>query len=78
MDDRPKVKLIVEEVLPDGAEDDKPPDPVADLVDPLSQLDTEQMLRLKTALASEQAKQILGDNVTAMLSMLHLHSLVIT
>jgi len=67
---RPNVKLTVEEILPENPDDEAktgysvvPPD----YVDPLSQLDTEAMQSLKNALASEQAKQILGENVTAML-----------
>lgn len=42
-----------------------------DMVDPFSQMDPEQLERLEHALASEQAKQILGENVAAMLGMLH-------
>lgn len=38
-----------------------------DIVDPFSQMDPEQLQRLEHALASEQAKQILGENVAAML-----------
>ncbi|XP_011308200.1 death-inducer obliterator 1 [Fopius arisanus] len=41
-----------------------------DIVDPFMEMDPEQLKRLETALQSEQAKQILGENVTAMLDML--------
>jgi len=37
------------------------------LVDPFMEMDSEQLERLETALQSEEAKQILGENVTAML-----------
>lgn len=37
------------------------------LVDPFLEMDPEQLERLETALQSEQAKQILGEGVTAML-----------
>lgn len=37
------------------------------LVDPFMEMDPEQLERLETALQSEEAKQILGENVTAML-----------
>ncbi|KAG7199222.1 hypothetical protein KM043_018092 [Ampulex compressa] len=40
------------------------------LVDPFMEMDPEQLHRLETALQSEEAKQILGENVTAMLDML--------
>ncbi|KAF7996636.1 hypothetical protein HCN44_002282 [Aphidius gifuensis] len=40
------------------------------LVDPFMEMDPEQLEKLETALQSEQAKQILGENVTAMLDML--------
>ncbi|XP_020293828.1 death-inducer obliterator 1 [Pseudomyrmex gracilis] len=40
------------------------------LVDPFLEMDQEQLERLETALHSEEAKQILGENVTAMLDML--------
>ncbi|XP_023316748.1 death-inducer obliterator 1 isoform X3 [Trichogramma pretiosum] len=40
------------------------------LLDPLMQMDPEQLERLETALQSEEAKKILGENVTAMLDML--------
>lgn len=36
-------------------------------VDPFMEMDPEQLERLETALQSEEAKQILGENVTAML-----------
>ncbi|XP_078038332.1 protein partner of snf isoform X2 [Augochlora pura] len=39
-------------------------------VDPFMEMDPEQLERLETALQSEEAKQILGENVTAMLDML--------
>lgn len=39
----------------------------AGLVDPFMEMDPEQLERLETALQSEEAKQILGENVTAML-----------
>ncbi|XP_043471385.1 uncharacterized protein LOC122504370 isoform X2 [Leptopilina heterotoma] len=42
----------------------------AGLVDPFMEMDPEQLERLETALQSEEAKQILGENVTAMLDML--------
>jgi len=38
-----------------------------DVVDPFAALDSEQLERLETALQSEQAKQILGEDATAML-----------
>lgn len=37
------------------------------LADPFSQMEPEELEKLETALQSEQAKQILGENVTAML-----------
>ena len=37
------------------------------IVDPFMEMDPEQLERLETALQSEEAKQILGENVTAML-----------
>lgn len=37
------------------------------LVDPFMEMDPEALERLETALQSEEAKQILGENVTAML-----------
>lgn len=37
------------------------------LSDPFSEMDAEEIQKLETALQSEQAKQILGENVTAML-----------
>lgn len=40
------------------------------LVDPFMEMDLEQLERLETALQSEEAKQILGENVTAMLGTL--------
>ncbi|KAJ9584789.1 hypothetical protein L9F63_020877, partial [Diploptera punctata] len=40
------------------------------LVDPFLEMDSEQLERLETALQSEQAKQIFGEEVTAMLDML--------
>lgn len=39
------------------------------MVDPFMEMDPEQLEKLETALQSEQAKQILGENVTAMLGM---------
>lgn len=39
----------------------------ANLVDPFMEMDPEQLERLETALQSEEAKQILGENVAAML-----------
>ncbi|XP_046384500.1 death-inducer obliterator 1 [Ischnura elegans] len=39
-------------------------------LDPFLEMDPEQLQRLETALQSEQAKQILGEGVTAMLDML--------
>ncbi|XP_058805626.1 death-inducer obliterator 1 isoform X2 [Phymastichus coffea] len=45
------------------------PDSTA-LVDPFMEMDPESLERLETALQSEEAKQILGENVTAMLDML--------
>lgn len=39
----------------------------ASLVDPFMEMDPEQLERLENALQSEQAKQILGENVAAML-----------
>lgn len=41
------------------------------LVDPFMEMDPEQLERLETALQSEEAKQILGENVTAMLGTLY-------
>lgn len=43
---------------------------VAGLVDPFMEMDPEQLEKLEEALQSEQAKQILGENVTAMLGRL--------
>lgn len=40
------------------------------LVDPFMEMDPEQLERLETALQSEEAKQILGENVTAMLGII--------
>lgn len=45
------------------------------LVDPFIEMDLEQLERLETALQSEEAKQILGENVTAMLGKLNLNVL---
>ncbi|XP_018369403.1 PREDICTED: uncharacterized protein LOC108765278 isoform X1 [Trachymyrmex cornetzi] len=45
------------------------------LVDPFMEMDPEQLERLETALQSEEAKQILGENVTAMLDMLSIEEL---
>lgn len=45
----------------------------AGLVDPFMEMDPEQLERLETALQSEEAKQILGENVTAMLGNLFLN-----
>lgn len=42
------------------------------LVDPFMEMDSEQLERLETALQSEEAKQILGENVTAMLGTLYI------
>lgn len=42
------------------------------LVDPFLEMDQEQLERLETALHSEEAKHILGENVTAMLGTLHI------
>ncbi|XP_023245015.1 uncharacterized protein LOC106637226 isoform X2 [Copidosoma floridanum] len=42
----------------------------ATLVDPFMEMDSEQLERLEIALQSEEAKQILGENVTAMLDLL--------
>lgn len=44
----------------------------AGLVDPFMEMDPEQLERLETALQSEEAKQILGENVTAMLGTLYI------
>ena len=43
------------------------------MVDPFLEMDPEQLEKLETALQSEQAKQILGENVTAMLGKGELH-----
>lgn len=43
------------------------------LVDPFMEMDPEQLERLETALQSEEAKQILGENVTAMLGTLYIY-----
>nr|XP_012231188.1 PREDICTED: uncharacterized protein LOC105677266 [Linepithema humile] len=40
------------------------------LVDPFMEMDPEQLKTIETALQSEEAKQMLGENVTAMLDML--------
>ncbi|XP_012054674.1 PREDICTED: uncharacterized protein LOC105617731 [Atta cephalotes] len=45
------------------------------LVDPFMEMDPEQLERLETALQSEEAKQILGENVTAMLDMLSIEEI---
>lgn len=42
-----------------------------DIVEPFLEMDPEQMERLANALASDQAKQMFGENVAAMLGMLH-------
>lgn len=44
------------------------------MVDPFLEMDPEQLEKLETALQSEQAKQILGENVTAMLGKGELHN----
>lgn len=44
------------------------------LVDPFMEMDPEQLERLETALQSEEAKQILGENVTAMLGTLYIYN----
>lgn len=41
-------------------------------LDPFMEMDPEQLERLETALQSEEAKQILGENVTAMLGTLYI------
>ena len=46
------------------------------LVDPFMEMDPEQLERLETALQSEEAKQILGENVTAMLGTLYIYVLI--
>lgn len=40
------------------------------LVDPFLEMDLEQLKAIETALQSEEAKQMLGENVTAMLGIL--------
>lgn len=40
------------------------------LDDPFMEMDPEQLEKLETALQSEEAKQILGENVAAMLGLL--------
>ena len=47
----------------------------ASLVDPFMEMDPEQLERLETALQSDEAKQILGENVTAMLGKTLINSL---
>lgn len=47
------------------------------LVDPFMEMDPEQLEKLETALQSEQAKQILGENVTAMLGKLMIEFIVV-
>jgi hypothetical protein len=69
---QPEVNLTVEGFFPPSAtEVALPADPVVvgadSLVDPFLEMDPEQLERLETALQSEQAKQILGEGVTAML-----------
>lgn len=44
------------------------------LVDPFLEMDPEQIERLKDALRSEEAKQLLGENATAMFGMLVIQS----
>jgi hypothetical protein len=80
-DGQPQVNLTVEGYYPPctPASNDAlcttmpavPADPVVvgtdSLVDPFLEMDPEQLERLETALQSEQAKQILGEGVTAML-----------
>jgi hypothetical protein len=51
--------------------------PSETLVDSFLEMDPEQLERLETALQSEQAKQILGENVTAMLGKGELQSIYI-
>lgn len=47
------------------------------LVDPFMEMDPEQLEKLETALQSEQAKQILGENVAAMLGIiLHIFKVI--
>ncbi|XP_063978171.1 uncharacterized protein Pps isoform X2 [Diachasmimorpha longicaudata] len=55
---------------PDSNVHPAPTTTTPDIVDPFMEMDPEQLERLETALQSEQAKQILGENVTAMLDML--------
>ncbi|XP_015115469.1 titin [Diachasma alloeum] len=57
-------------VPPDSNVHPAPTTTTPDIVDPFMEMDPEQLERLETALQSEQAKQILGENVTAMLDML--------
>ena len=46
------------------------------LVDPFMEMDPEQLEKLGKALQSDEAKQILGENVTAMLGLLTLRQSV--
>ncbi|XP_047109427.1 uncharacterized protein LOC124777919 [Schistocerca piceifrons] len=82
-DGNPHVSLTVEgfyspaEPPPEHPAEPQPPNadpPLAAAgetpLDPFLEMDPEQLQRLETALQSEQAKQILGENVTAMLDML--------
>lgn len=52
------------------------PDSTA-LVDPFMEMDQESLERLETALQSEEAKQILGENVTAMLGKFYSNFIII-
>lgn len=70
-DGNPHVNLTVEGFYPPSASQTSTSEGTNEtLVDPFLEMDPEQLERLETALQSEQAKQILGENVTAMLDML--------
>ncbi|XP_023714511.1 death-inducer obliterator 1 isoform X4 [Cryptotermes secundus] len=67
-DGNPHVNLTVEGFYPPStAQANSSEGPSETLVDSFLEMDPEQLERLETALQSEQAKQILGENVTAML-----------
>ncbi|XP_069678239.1 death-inducer obliterator 1 isoform X2 [Periplaneta americana] len=70
-DGNPHVNLTVEGFYPPPTTQSSTTEGANEnLVDPFLEMDPEQLERLETALQSEQAKQILGENVTAMLDML--------
>ncbi|XP_059480576.1 death-inducer obliterator 1 isoform X2 [Neocloeon triangulifer] len=64
---QPEVNLTVEGFYPSAVATDTTPSS-ADPMNPFMQMDPEQLEKLENALQSEQAKQILGEGVSAMLA----------